>query len=474
MALTLLACSAAPATSEAQDLQISAQPTLYPAFDLGIRDYVVRCASGTPVTVTVSAPAGTDVDVDGHGAAAGDFSTQVGLNPGQGFSIRVTSASGTTMHFARCLPADFPSWTWSRVGAPQAQWYLAAPVNGPYGIVFDRNGVPVWWLKARGSSLDFRLLSNRNAIFARNGGAGADEYRLDGTLVRTVQADAPATDAHEVQLLPNGNYLVASQRTVDGQTVCGQSNLTILDNGIQQVASDGSPAWSWWASDHIPLSDVPAAWCPTVLGGSAGSPKDPYHLNSIEPAADGYVVSFRHLDAIYHVETATGDVSWKLGGVAGAASLAVWQDPLSAAGDTFRGQHDARFLPDGSLTVYDNGFHPGGNIRRPRAVRFAIDPTARTATLFDQRLAPATVTSSLCCGSARTLPAGGWVINWGSGNLATDRAARGKRCSASRSGPRSATASSPWRQGSWTGTYCTTPWKCSSRGAIRGHEAPRS
>jgi hypothetical protein len=99
-------------------------------------------------------------------------------------------------------------------------------------------------------------------------------------------------------------------------------------------------------------------------------------------------------------------------------------DPLAPV--EFRGQHDARILPDGSLTVHENGFHPGST-RPPRAVRYVIDTTARTATLVEQMNDPGTVATPLCCGSARKLPGGDWVINWGSAGVTTEVSPAGDR-----------------------------------------------
>ena len=128
---------------------------------------------------------------------------------------------------------------------------------------------------------------------------------------------------------------------------------------------------------------MPAGWCTNIVNQPVGTEYDTYHINSIEPDGDGYVMSFRHLDAVYRVNKSDGSIDWKLGGVAQPASLNVVGDSFPA-GDQFRGQHDARILSDGSLTVHDNGFIPG-NLRAPRAVRFALDLNARTATLAEQK-----------------------------------------------------------------------------------------
>ena len=60
-------------------------------------------------------------------------------------------------------------------------------------------------------------------------------------------------------------------------------------------------------------------------------------------------------------------------------------DPEFTTGSGFGGQHDARVLSDGSVTIFDNGFHSDPVLRHPpRAVRYAIDRGAGTATLLEQ------------------------------------------------------------------------------------------
>jgi len=182
--------------------------------------------------------------------------------------------------------------------------------------------------------------------------------------------------------------------------------------------------WEWWAADQIPVSEVPSAWCANILGGT--SPYDAYHMNSVEPDGDGYIVSFRHLDAVYRFRTVNGQIDWKLGGTPRAESLTVINDPNSIGDDLFRGQHDARLLPDGTLTLHDNGYHPGAT-RAPRAPRYAIDTSAGTATLLEQKTDPEAISTPVCCGSVRVLSGGDWVISWGSANRVTELAPDGSR-----------------------------------------------
>jgi hypothetical protein len=83
-------------------------------------------------------------------------------------------------------------------------------------------------------------------------------------------------------------------------------------------------------------------------------------------------------------------------------------------------------LSDGTVTIHDNGFHPTAG-RPPRAVRYAIDTGAMTATLVEQKNDPGSSPTPLCCGSARRLPGGDWVMSWGSTGLVTELSPSGSR-----------------------------------------------
>jgi hypothetical protein len=135
---------------------------------------------------------------------------------------------------------------------------------------------------------------------------------------------------------------------------------------------------------------------------------DIVHCNSIEKAgSDSVIASFRHLDGVYKIRQSTGAIVWKLGGTETPHSLTVRRDRY---GRTFGAQHDARILSDRTVTVFDN--RTGLRNKKPRAVRFRIDPTAGTATVVRSITDPA-VTASYCCGSARLLDNRDWLIAWG-------------------------------------------------------------
>jgi hypothetical protein len=171
--------------------------------------------------------------------------------------------------------------------------------------------------------------------------------------------------------------------------------------------------WNWRAEEDIPISETSPRWRGT--NDPVDQTMDPYHFNAIEWTGDGFLISFRHLDAVYKVDYATRDILWKLGGSPRPESLRVVGDPVFAAGGSFSGQHDARSA-GGLLTVFDNGTDVG---RAPRSVTYRVDQAARTATMVDQ-MTDAIAPSSRCCGSTRVLPGGNRVTGWGGGRWITE------------------------------------------------------
>ena len=72
--------------------------------------------------------------------------------------------------------------------------------------------------------------------------------------------------------------------------------------------------------------------------------------------------------------------------------------------------------------MFDNRSHRD---HRPRAVLYEIDAAHRTATLLESITDPMAA-SSTCCGSARKLPGGDWVISWGATRWVTETDSTGK------------------------------------------------
>jgi Arylsulfotransferase (ASST) len=426
---TALALLAAPVQAR---VEVSASPGLTPRFEAGITDYVTRCSQHGRLRITVHDSGGDRVAVAGGPERADSFTASVRRHAGARTSIRVRTAKGTARRYSvRCLPPDFPRWTAERHGTPTAQWYVTAPM-GRYVVIFDSHGTPVWWERSTSKRFmpwDAKLLDGGRIAWGRNyrghfgtrKEGGYEVRRLDGRLTNFVRTVGSPTDEHDLELLPGGHFLALTYRPrdhVDLSPYGGPADARVFDGEIQELTPSGKVVWHWNSAGHVSPSETGRTWW---YNESAGKPPpgergwDLLHINSIEPDGDGLIVSARHLNAVFRIDRATGDIDWKLGGTFVAG------ESLTALGVPFGenvlfGQHDARLWKDGTLTVFDNRSYTDAP---PSLDRFRVDPVARTARRIESLTDPA-VPESNCCGSARKLPGGNWVVAWGGTGQSTE------------------------------------------------------
>jgi hypothetical protein len=405
----------AEAAPPAGQVSFSTAPGLSRAFSPNLHDYVVRCKN-QPVTLQGHTSQGWEMRIGKRPFRRGNFSEVVPLYAGQAFKVTVRRVGSTQLHFyyVRCLPNNFPDFTFTRYGPVSPQYFSVDRAfdcgDGCYGIIFNNHGVPIWWVNT--PTWATTALSNGNMLWFERSFSVPGRWathRRDGTLARPLQGIGLRADAHDLQLLPNGGHLVGAyikQENVDMSAYGGSSNATVINAELQQVSPQGRLVWGGKSQHHIARAETGRHW-PRVIHPSPRG-YDIVHWNSIEPAGDSVIASFRYLDAIYKIEKSTaGRILWKLGGTRTPESLRVRND---ARAYTFGAQHDARLLPDGTVTVFDN--RTWLENQRPRAVRFRIDEQTHTATLLESITDPA-VSSSDCCGSARRLNGGDWLIYWG-------------------------------------------------------------
>ena len=369
---------------------------LTPSFDPSIYDYYVRCAAGdNALTVT---------STDGNGTA----SQQLTLTPDQ-------LAAVDSRYWIHCLPSDFPTITVTRGGTPTPGYYL---VNSSlYGTVLDTNGVPVWY--TRGSAAinvallapnTLSLMPNYKPDLGNDSTTPFEILSLTSDSVTTVASPDGQTDVHEFETLANGDHLLFTAPLTTGVDLTGLQSFgadsAILDCKVLELSPSGDVVWSWLASDHV--DPARESLEPLAMTALSTDFVDVFHCNSIAVDDIGnLMISMREANAVFYVNRSTGQVEWKLGGTAynkdGAALIAVQGDSQT----TFSMQHDARFLPNGDVSLFDDhGAGPGV----ARGIEYAIDHVAGVATPVFQFLGTA---ASLYQGSFRRYADGASVIGWG-------------------------------------------------------------
>src|SRR5205807_2439323 len=123
----------------------------------------------------------------------------------------------------------------------------------------------------------------------------------------------------------------------------------------------------------------------------------------IDEEQDGsLLVSARNTWTIYRIDPRTGQVGWRLGGKHSSFKL--------AAGAATAWQHDPRLLPDGSISIFDNGSSPTVH-KQSRGVVLAPGPGGAIA-LRGQLTHPSPILTE-SQGNMQALGNGDWFVGWG-------------------------------------------------------------
>ncbi|KAI7631811.1 hypothetical protein KC322_g22742, partial [Hortaea werneckii] len=163
--------------------------------------------------------------------------------------------------------------------------------------------------------------------FARGHGVIMDQnYRI----VKTVESSGAgaSSDMHEYKMTPYSNgttvlMTVYQPRQYD-LTINPRFNVYhgmgwIVEGVFQEVEIDtGRVVFEWRSLDHV---DPGLSWTLPGTTDTSGdglhekSPWDYFHLNSIDKNIDGdYLISARHVSAIYKLSGKDGSIMWQMGG----------------------------------------------------------------------------------------------------------------------------------------------------------------
>lgn len=318
------------------------------------------------------------------------------------------AASGSDPATADSLPADFPRITAAIPGNPApGRIFLAGihqrdPGASSYLMILENDGTPYFYRKLEGAGLGLmRQADGRLTYFDRPRQAF---YALDSNyaVVDSFRCgNGYETDAHELRVLPNGHALLMAYdpQIVDMSQIIpkGFPEATVLGLIIQEIDRDKNVVFQWRSWDHFQILDaVGIPFSRTTI--------DYVHGNSLDVGPDGNILlSSRHMSEVTKISRATGDVLWRLGGKNNQFRFI--GDPIG-----FSYQHDARWLPGGHVTLFDNGnFH---SPRFSRAVEYEVDEEKMTAKLvWEYRHDPDVFGSA--AGSVQRLSNGNTLIGWG-------------------------------------------------------------
>jgi Arylsulfotransferase (ASST) len=227
-----------------------------------------------------------------------------------------------------------------------------------------------------------------------------DDYQ---TVARVRAGNGFKADLHDFQLAPNqiAYITVYNPMRCDLTPVDGPRNGTIVDTAVQEVdVKTGLVRWEWHSLDHVGVSESHA----TVPAKDKPVPWDYFHLNSIDAEPSGnLLISGRSTWAAYQLQRGSGLIQWRLGGTQSSFAM--------GPGAETAWQHDARMLPDGSVTFFDDGSNPRIHYQS-RGVRVALDLSHRRASLVKVDTHPSALLAD-SQGNNQTLPDEDSVIGWG-------------------------------------------------------------
>ncbi len=296
---------------------------------------------------------------------------------------------------------------------------FAAPYSGPGPagpLIFDEAGNVVWFKPlpqyVSAANLQVQRLDGRPVLTWWQGyiprqGFGEGEEIIDDSSYRQIgrvrAGNGYKADLHDFHITPQDTALI----TVFNPVVCnlsaigGPSGGAVTDSGFEEVdMRTGLVRREWHSLDHVPLSDSYS----TATGSSMEWPYDYFHINSFDQRADGTtLISARNTWAMYLLNTATGQLQNVLGGRRTGVKLG------EGAQTAF--QHDATTLPNGQISVFDNGATPAVH-PQSRGLVVAVDPQSGAETLVTQYLhSPALSAASQ--GNIEPLANQSMFVGWG-------------------------------------------------------------
>jgi arylsulfate sulfotransferase len=427
--------------------------TTVPPFSPRVHDYYVQCSTGTnSLSVTVEASPGAKSLLLQPVLSPSETRQTLSLSvlENQAIVAAATNGVATEEYWVRCLPHDFSSIQMvphPEVGAVTPGYYLvgdeqADPFGVSYAMVVNNDGVPVWYYRVPVTGVfDVDSVSVGTISFIQwpstNSTTPFELHSLAPFETSTVSAKGWALDPHELQPMPNGDFLMFTDQPQTGVNLTGYGsglarlffgeNGTILPCDVLEVNAAGDVVWKWVGTDHFDAVKD-STYQARAAAPDGSTVADPFHCNSIDidPTNGNLLVSARNMDSVFYIERPSGDVLWKLGGAEYIKDTGATYIPFTNAADAFFRQHDARFQPNwspttcggkGEISVFDDETATG---RPARAMVIDVDVgvgCGRTGAAAVWQSAGAA--SAQFMGSFRILPDGSRVIGWGFGGLHT-------------------------------------------------------
>ena len=336
------------------------------------------------------------------------------------FSLVLLSSylSADAQNFNRPVPTELLPYEFHRYDTTDlGSYYLCAPYDnngGPTTMralkIIDQDGYLAWWTASSRKYFDFKYFPEHESFaFTKRVSVGPLKkhyvMNMNFELIDSIHVPYGKSDIHEFLIRPNGNYcfygtedtiMDLSGYIINGSP--GSANTTLSNMVVWEYDSNHNLVMRWSSIEHIP----PDAWAEGFGLPTGAFSFDYLHGNSIEFDTDGHMIlSMRHANAVYKVDYNTGEIIWQLGGE---------QNQFTFLNDIgFAGQHDARRLPNGNLSLFDNQH---GTPIGSRVVEYKLDMSDTSAFLVKEYDYDDTL-NSYSLGGYRQMPNGYEIVGWG-------------------------------------------------------------
>lgn len=312
------------------------------------------------------------------------------------------------------LPDDLPEFV--AVGPDPSPGYVVLAA-GAYGLVIDNTGRVVWYHRfPDGPGLNFQAQPTGRYVARPLPTSPVDPatwVEIDplGNVKRTLGCVGgfPAR-FHDLLAQPDGSYwiLCDETRTMDLSELGGDPEARVTGTVVQHVSAEGALLFEWNPFDQFEITDVE----PTERTGATVNWT---HGNALDLDEDGnLLVSFRNLSEITKIDTGTGEVIWRMGGLRNEFTF------QNAPTPDFARQHSVRATGRGRLLLLDNLGSPGES----RAKRYDYDAAARVVRLVGSYGPPSPVVAHLG-GTSQDLPGGRVLVSFGNGGRVEEYDASG-------------------------------------------------
>ena len=342
------------------------------------------------------------------------FTTKISSNKKSTFSEdyfldTLLNKNYTSERFYDSVPSTFPEIITDVYNNPFEGYIFfqntsnLASNNDRFISVINHQNIPFFYIQDNSRGLSFTKQKNNQYSYFN---PFNNNFLVLDSLFNTVDSFACGNgyiaNYHDFQLLPNGHsYLLAydvQQIDMSKLFVGGDSIAEVSGTIIQELDKDKNVIFQWRSWDYMNIIDALHYVDFTEHYISY------IHTNSIDIDEEGNILFSNYImDEITKIDGNTGQFIWRLGG--NNNQFTFINDSIK-----FNTQHDARKLPNGNITLYDNGvFHiPAVS----SAKEYEIDEENKTVKLVWSFTHPEKFLCSRM-GNVQRLPNENTLINWG-------------------------------------------------------------